>query len=344
MIMDDIKVIGLDLAKNVCYVHGVNKVGKTVLKKKLSRNQLLPFFANLKPCLVGMETGSACHYWAREIKKLGHDTKVMAAQFVKPYLKNDKTDANDAEAICEAVTRPNMRFVGAKTVDQQDIQSVHRIRERLVQSRTALACEIRGFLAEYGIILPVGIREIKRKLPDILIDEENDLTTFTREIFENLLIELNELSSRINKYNCYIRRILKESEIAQKLMTIPGVGELSATAIIASVADPKMFKSGRQFAAYLGLVPKQRSSGGKVQYMGISKRGNKYIRKMLIHGARVVVSHSDKYAHRLPKKCKWISQLRERRGYCKTTVALANKNARICWALMMKNENYVAAI
>lgn len=233
-----------------------------------------------------------------------------------------------------------MRFVPIKKIEQQDIQSVLRIRERIVKARSSLACEIRGLLGEYGIVLPTGIREIKRKLPDILNSEATDLTSFTKQIMMDLLSEMEELSKRINLYDKYIRHIIKDSEDIRRLQTIPGVGPLSATAIIASVSDPSMFKNGREFAAYLGLVPRQNSSGGKQKLLGISKRGDKYIRTMLVHGARVVVSHNEKMNRTQHNRREWIAKLKERRGFCKTTVALANKNARICWALMTKNEDY----
>ncbi|MBT4791891.1 MAG: IS110 family transposase [Halobacteriovoraceae bacterium] len=342
--MKELSTIGIDLAKTIFYVHGADQSGKKLFNKKLLRNQVLEFFVNLKPCLVGMEAGGATHYWAREIQKLGHEVKIMAPQFVKPYIKSNKTDSNDAEGICEAVTRPSMRFVSFKTIAQQDIQSVHRIRERLVKSRTALACEIRGLLSEYGIVLPKGIREIKKRLPDILADDENNLTSFTRELIQDLLTELLEKNKSVLRYDKYILRIHKENPIAQRLTTIPGIGELTATAIVANVGDPRQFKNGREFAAYLGLVPKQRSSGGKHNLLGISKRGDKYIRTMLVHGARVMVAFNDRYTDRIPKRTKWISGVRERRGFCKAAVAVANKNARIAWSLMMKDEDYNAAI
>lgn len=336
------KVIGIDLAKNIFYIHGVDEFGRTVIKRKLTRSKMIPFFANLPSCLIGIEAGAGAHYWARELLGLGHDTKIMAPQFVKPYVKSNKTDQNDAEAICEAVTRPSMRFVNVKTKCQQDIQSVHRIRERLVKSKTSLACEIRGFLAEYGVIVPKGLRELRRKIPEILSDESSKLTPYSKELIQELFSELEALCERIKHYDKKISMILSKSDTAKRLMTIPGVGPLAATAIIASVADPSLFKSGREFAAYLGLVPKQSSSGGKQKLLGISKRGDYYIRTMLIHGARTVVNHvnGERVAQHGSKE--WIKGLRERRGYCKTAVALANKNARICWALMSKEENYKA--
>ena len=338
--MKDITTVGLDLAKNVFYVHGVDSRGKTVLKKKLSRAKLLEFFANLQPCLVGMEAGGGSNYWAREIKKLGHDAKIMAAQFVKPYVKTNKNDENDAEAICEALARPNMRFVSAKSVDQQDIQSVHRIRQRLVESRSSLACEIRGLLGEYGIVIPQGIREIPKAIPTILADSTNELTSFTRKLIQDLFSELLLLTEQVEKYNRLVQKIHDEHPIAKRLTTIPGVGPIAATAILASASDPSLFKNGREFAAYFGLVPRQSSSGGKQNLLGISKRGDKYIRMMLVHGARAAVGHNKNLKGESQKRLDWVRKLREKKNYNKTAVALANKNARTIWALLNSGESF----
>lgn len=338
--MNDIKTIGLDLAKNVFYVHGVDGAGKEGFRKKLSRAQVLPFFSTLTPCLVGMEVGCGSNYWARELRKMGHDAKLMSPQFVKPYIKSNKNDENDAAAICEAVTRPSMRFVSVKTIDQQDIQSVHRIRERIVGSRRSLACEIRGLLGEYGIVIPTGVKELIKTLPGILSDQENQLTSFTRSLLSDLLSELNYLTGKIEKYNDLVKEIHDSHPVAKRLTTIPGVGPIAATALIASASDPKMFKNGREFAAYFGLVPRQRSSGGKQQLLGISKRGDRYIRTMLIHGARVAVSRNESVNRMDPKRIKWVESLRARRGFNKATVALANKNARIAWAIMSYDKEF----
>ena len=341
--MNEITTVGLDLAKNVFYVHGVDARGKTVVKKKLVRAKVLEFFANLQPCLVGMEAGGGSNYWAREIKKLGHDTKVMAAQFVKPFNKSNKNDENDAEAISEAVTRPSMRFVPVKSVDQQDIQSVHRIRERLVTARTSLVCEIRGLLGEYGITIPQGIRELPKAVPEILADTENHLTSFTRELIQDLFSELLSLTEKVKSYNARIELIHKSHPIAQRLTTIPGVGPMAATAILANASDPSMFKNGREFAAYFGLVPRQNSSGGKQNLLGISKRGDKYIRTMLIHGARAAVGHNKNLKGESKRRLDWVQKLRERKSYNKTAVALANKNARTIWALLKSGESFKVA-
>jgi len=337
--MKDVKTVGLDLAKNVFYVHGVNAHGKTVLRKKLARSKVLEFFANLPPCLVGMEVGGGSHYWAREIGALGHDARMMSPQFVKPYVKTDKTDPNDAEGICEAVSRPTMRFVPVKNHNQQDIQSIHRIRERLVTARTALGNEIRGFLGEYGIAIPTGIRVLTKTLPELIADESNKLTPMMRELMLELLKELREINEAISQYNDRIESIRQSNPVAKRLTSIPGVGPITATAIVAHVSDASLFKNGRQFAAYLGLVPRQRGSGGKTRQLGISKRGDKYIRTMLVHGARVVVTRNESVQH-TPKIRKWVHDLKERRGMNKATVALANKNARMAWAVMMKGEDF----
>ena len=337
--MKDIKIIGLDLAKSIFYVHGVDINGKTVLKKKLTRSKVLEFFANLSPCIVGMEAGGGSHYWAREIGALGHDARLMAPQFVKPYVKTDKTDSNDAEAICEAVSRPSMRFVPIKGFHHQDIQSIHRIRERIVTARTALANEIRGFLGEYGIVMRAGIRFLIKELPNLISDESNKLTPLMRDLLIELSKELGEMTNLLSQYNDRIEDIRQNNPVAKRLSSIPGVGPIAATAIVAHVSDPNLFRNGREFAAYLGLVPKQRSSGGKQKLLGISKRGDKYIRTMLVHGARVAVTRNDR-VEKSPRIQKWVQEIKERRGFNKATVALANKNARIAWAIMVKGETF----
>lgn len=335
--MNKITVLGIDLAKNVFQLHGVDYRGKTVLKKKIPRSQLIHFMANLPPCLVGMEACGGANHWAREFKKLGHDVKLMSPQFVKPYVKSNKNDASDAEAVCEAVSRPNMRFVPVKEVDQQDLQSIHRIRERLIKGRTALANEIRGLLSEYGLIIPQGISHITKKLPNILGDAENALTSLTRELFANLLKELREVDEKIKNYDEKIHAIHKAHPVCQNLSTIPGVGPLIATAILAAIGDPRAFKNGREFAAFLGLVPRQNSSGGKNILLGISKRGDVYLRKLLIHGARSTLRWLEPKNDRLSI---WVKKIVERRGTNRAAVALANKNARIIWVLMTKGEDY----
>lgn len=336
----NIKVLGIDIAKNVFELHGVNDEGKTVLKKRLSREQLSNFIVQLPVCLIGMEACGGAHYWARKFKGMGHEVKLMNPQFVKPYVKSNKNDSHDAEAICEAVQRPNMRFVGNKNIEQQDIQAMHRIRERLVKNRSALVNQIRGLLTENGIVITQGINHVRKRLPEILEDMTNELSDLGRELFNDLLIQLYDADNRVEEYDTRINRIAKQNVTCQRLMTIKGVGALTATGIVASVGDANVFKNGREMAAFLGLVPKQRSSGGKQTLLGISKRGDRYLRCLLVHGARSVLTR----AKNLPfKKATWLKSLEERRGRNRTIVALANKNARVMWALMVKQENYNVA-
>lgn len=337
--MKDIKVIGVDLAKSVFFLHGVDSLGKTVLKKKLSRKEVLPFFANLPHCLVGMESSCGCHFWAREIMAMGHEVKLMSPKFVKPYIKTNKSDPNDAEGICEAVSRPTMRFVSVKTIDQQDIQSLHRVRERLVSARIALANEIRGLLLEYGITVQKGIRYLIKEIPKIISDDSNQLTSMSRQTFTDLFSELIALTDRIKSVTQKIEAIHDNHPIAKAISTIPGVGALTATAIIAQVSDPSIFKNGREFSAYFGLVPGHKGTGGKKQNLGISKRGDRYIRTMLVHGARTRMAH-DKRLDRTDKTALWAKELRERSCWNKAVVALANKTARIIWHAMNEGEEF----
>ncbi len=335
--MSTITTIGLDLAKRYFQVHGVNKQGKVVLKKKLSRESVLSFFANLPPCLVGMEACGGSHHWAREIVKFGHTVKQISPQFVKPYVKSNKNDANDAEAICEAVSRPSMRFVPTKSIEQQDIQALHRIRSRLVGNRTALANQTRGLLLELGVAIPQGIRHLRTMLPQIIEDMENNQTLLERDYLSDLYSELVELDEKVASYDAKLSVICKQSEECRRLLKVPGIGPLSATAIVAAVGQAKDFKNGRELSAWLGLVPSQHSSGGKTKLQGISKRGDTYLRTLLIHGARTVTYH-----HRTKEddKGQWIRGVCARRGINRAVVAQANKTARIAWVILAKGEEY----
>jgi transposase len=337
----NITTIGLDIAKNVFQVHGVDANGKTVLRKQLKRNQVLAFFANLLPCLIGLEACSGAHYWARELTKLGHDARLISPQFVKPYVKGNKNDSNDAEAICEAVSRPNMRFVPIKSIGQQDIQMLHRVRSGLVKERTALANRIRGLLAEYGIAVALGIVKLRKQLPEILEDAGNGLTMAARKIFADLQAQLIELDKQVAAYGDRIEAVHRSSAVSQRLAEIPGIGPLIATALIAALGDGKAFKSARQVAAWLGLVPRQDSSGGKSRLLGISKRGDVYLRTLLIHGARAVVNAA---AKKDDAQSRWINELVKRRNANIAAVAVANKNARIVWALLTQSGHYEAPV
>ena len=278
--------IGLDLAKYIFEVHGVDAHGKVVLRKTLRRDAVSSFFANLPPCLIGMEASNGAHYWARVLSGFGHQIRLISPQFVTPYVKSNKNDRNDAEAICEAVGRPTMRFVPMKSVDQLAVQAVHRIRSRLVSSRTRLANQIRGILAEHGIVIARNIAKLRQNLTDIIEGRGNSLSGLVRALVGELRDELAELDRRIAAYDRRIRELYRSNELCQRLGKIEGIGPLSATALMAAVGDRQSFKNGRQFAAWLGLVPKQRSSGGRDRLFGISKRGDRYLRTLLIHGAR----------------------------------------------------------
>lgn len=333
----EVKRIGIDLAKSVFQVHGVNGSEKTVLRKKLSRGKLLAYFAQLSPCLIGMESCGGAHYWARELQKLGHEVRLMAPQFVAPYRKNDKNDSNDAEAICEAVGRPNMRFVPIKNEQQQAVLALHRARELLVGERTALINQARGLLAEYGIVVAQGPARLRAALPEILEDAENGLPALAREVFADLYDRLQNLETRLGDYDRRVERLAREDASARALMQVEGIGPLTATAISASVGDARMFKNGRQFAAWLGLVPRQFSSGGKSRQGRITKRGDVYLRTLLVHGARAVMRYM---VQREDAKSRWVAALKERRGFNKAVVALAAKNARVLWAILAKGTAY----
>jgi transposase len=333
----NVTTLGIDLAKNIFQLHGVNKEGAAVLTKKISRQKLPEFIIQLKPCLIGMEACGGSNYWGRKFLAMGHDVRLISPQFVKPYVKSNKNDAVDAEAICEAVARPNMRYVAIKNVEQQDIQSIHRIRARFVKERTALANQTRGLLAEYGIVIAQGISHVRKQLPFILEDAENELSIVSRKLFYNLYEQLQDADKKVQEYDLQIKQYCQSNEICKRLLKLKGVGTLIASAIVASIGDATIFRNGREMAAFIGLVPKQHSSGGKQRLLGISKRGDRYLRCLLVHGARSALFN----AKNLPKKqAEWLKSLVERRGRNRATVALANKNVRIMWALMARNEQF----
>lgn len=333
----NITTLGIDLAKNVFQLHGTNKHGKVELKKRLRRGQLLAFMQKLPPCLVGMEACGGAHDWARRFQSYGHTVKLMAPQYVKPYIKTNKNDANDAEGINEAVTRPSMRFVGIKALWQQDIQTLHRVRSRLMKTRTDLANHVRGLLMEYGIIIPKQISHLRQHLPRIMDDADNELSQGMRALFAESYEELKELDRRISEKDKQVLAIHRESELSQRLGEVEGIGPLTATAFVSAIGDANMFKRGRDCSAWLGLVPRQYSTGGKTILGSISKRGDRYLRTNLIHGARSVISRAD---NKMDARSRWIQQLKSRVGMNKACVALANKNARILWALMASGERY----
>lgn len=332
----NITTIGIDLAKSVFQIHGVNEHGKVVLRKALRRSKMAVFFAQLEPCLIGMEACSSAHYWARKLRSHGHTVKLMAPQFVKPYVKTNKNDVADAEAICEAVGRPNMRFVPIKTEEQQAILSIHRARSSFVKARTAQANQIRGLLGEFGIVLPQGIGAVIRQMAEILEDGENSLPFAMRALLGRLVEHLKGLDQQVAELEEEIRLWHRQNESSQRLAAIPGVGPITASAIVASVGDAREFKDGRQLAAWLGLVPRQHSSGGKQTLLGISKRGDSYLRTLLIHGARAVI----RYVENKAGKESWLYNITTRRNKNIAAVALANKNARVIWALLAHQRRY----
>ena len=329
--------IGLDLAKNVFEVHGVDERDKTVLRKTLRRDQVGSFFANIPPCLVAMEACSGAHYWARKLADLGHATRLISPQFVKPYVKTNKSDPNDAEAICEAASRPSMRFVAMKSGEQLSIQATHRVRTRLVENRTALANQIRGILAEFGIVVARNLASLRRRLPEILASDKIELDPLLRSLIHDLHNELLGSDDRVRAYDRQVRQLSRNSEVCRRLERIEGIGPVTATALVAAAGNAASFRNGRQFAAWLGLVPRHHSSGGKTRLLGISKRGDRYLRTLLIHGARSALG---RVRHKKDPRSRWLQKLCERRPYNVAAVALANKNARIVWALLRHGEEY----
>ena len=330
--------IGIDLAKNVFQLHGVDGHGKVVLKKQMKREQMATFFANLAPALVGMEACSGAHYWARKLQGMGHTVRLMAAQFVKPYVKTNKNDVADAEAICEAVARPNMRFVPIKNIEQQAVLALHRARQGFVSARTAQANQIRGLLSEYGIVIPQGIAHIAGCVPEIIEDASNELPGLFRQLVQRLMDHLRVLHQQVLDTDAALRAWHRQSDMCCKLEKVPGIGPITATALVATIGDAKNFHNGRQLAAWLGLVPRQHSSGGKQNLLGISKRGDCYLRTLLIHCARSVIFSSQ---HKGTQHG-WIHELIQRRNHNVAAVALANKIARTVWALWAHDREFRA--
>jgi len=330
-------MLGIDIAKSTFQRHGADNSGKATLKKRLPRHELAAYVANVPPCTVVMESCGGSNYWARVFQRSGHTVKLISPQFVKPFVMTNKNDANDAQAIVEAASRPSMNFVPIKQVEQQDIQSIHRIRTRIVKNRTALINEIRGLCLEYGVVLTPGAGRVKSSLCAAIASGANELTPSSRECMQDLYDELVDAECRLKKLGTKIRQLCRQDERCKRILKIPGVGELTATAIVAAVPDPKEFRNGRHMSAWLGLVPRQSSSGDKQVLLGISKRGDRYLRTLLIHGARAVLSHyKDKdndYTH-------WVGRKKATLSHNKAAVALANKNARIIWSMLNTGEEF----
>jgi transposase len=333
----NLRVLGIDIAKQIVHVVGMDGTGTIVLRKRIPRGALRPFMAQLSPVVIGMEACGGAQYWARRFREHGHTVKLMAPQFVKPYVKSNKHDMADAEAIGEAVTRPTMRFVPIKEVAQQDLQALHRIRERLMNARTALVHEIRGLLSEYGMVLPQSVATYRPWIVEKLEDDQAELTALRTEVFWHLYDEFLALETRLASDDEKLATMGQAHPACQRLQTIPGIGPLSATALIAATGDVTQFKRGRRLAAWLGLVPREHSTGGKPRLLGISKRGDRYLRKLLVHGARATLRWVDT---KCDDRSRWLRALIARRGKNRAAVALANKNARIVWALLAHNQEY----
>jgi transposase len=329
--MEQITTVGIDLAKNVFSLHGIDASGKTVFRRTVRRDRLVETVASLSPCLIGMEACSGAHEWGRRFQQHGHTVKLMAPKFVAPYRKSDKNDGNDAEAVCEAVTRPNMRFVPVKSTEQQALLALHRVRQGFVVERTATINRLRGLLSEFGVVLPLRSATVRRQAAQAA----EALPELARRAIGDLLEQLRALDQRIGAYDKEIEAQARLCEPAQRLMKIRGIGATTALAIVATVGNAHEFKNGRQFAAWIGLVPGQYSTGGKSRLGHISKRGDAYLRNLLVQGARSVLHTASTHQDR---RSRWALELQERRGYYRTLVAIANKNARIAWVLLAKNE------
>ena len=333
----EIYTIGIDLGKTVFHMVGLNVRGEAVVRKKFSRTQLLRFTAKLRVELIGMEACGGAHFLGRALREQGHEVRLIPAQYVKPYVKTNKSDYIDAEAIAEAVGRPTMRFVPIKTDDQLDLQSLHRVRERWVMRRTAVINQIRGLLFERGISLRKGRCHLETALPDILEDADSKLSSAVRLLLVQLKMELAQLAMRLEEADALIQKTAQESEVCRRLDAIPGIGPVTATALLAAIGNGGAFRKGREFAAWVGLVPREHSTGGKQKLLGISKRGNGYLRRLFVQGARAVLQFREKQS---PGLRAWLAQLTSRTHYNVAGVALANKLARIAWAVLAKGEVY----
>lgn len=333
----NVTTFGVDLAKNVFQVHGADARGKAIIRRQLRRGEMMAYFANQPPCLIGMEACSSAHHWARELERLGHTVKLMAPQFVKPYVKSNKNDRADAQAICEAVGRPSMRFVPIKSVEQQAVLALHRARQGFVKERTAQDNQIRGLLAEFGVILPAGIGQIARGIPRILGDAHHGLPDRFRTLLARLYDHFQHLHAQVIALEHDIKAWHAQSAASQRAAQVPGVGPITASALVATVGNARDFASARQMAAWLGIVPKQHSTGGKAVLLGISKRGDSYLRTLLIHGARSAILAAQRRGLAADA---WLARLLARHHPNVAAVALANKNARILWALLAHARDY----
>ena len=335
--MKEVITIGVDLAKNVFQIHGVDDAGNVVIRRQLRRSRVLPFFEKQPRCLVGMEACATAHHWARQLIGFGHEVKLMPPHYVKPYVKRGKNDASDAAAICEAVTRPTMRFVSVKGTEQQSVLMLHRARELLVRQRTMLINAIRAHMAELGIVAPVGVPQIKKLFRIIADTDDARLPPLARTCLESLVRQFLSLDKEINAAEKRIHAWHRMSEVSQRLETIPGIGPIVASALAASITDPEVFKNGRELAAWIGLVPRQNSTGGKQRLGKISKQGDQYLRWLLVAGAMSVIMHAKR---RGTTNQPWLADMIARKPTKVAAVALANKTARIVWALLRHGGTY----
>ena len=333
-------VCGIDLGKTVFHLVGLSKEGHVVLKKRLSRKQLITLTVTIPSCLIGMEACAGAHFLARVLRAQGHDVKLMPAEYVRPFVKSNKNDYVDAEAIAEAVQRPTMRFVPIKNEAQLDLQALHRVRDRWMGRRTAVINQIRGFMLEHGITVPTGPAHLKRQLPTILEDAQNLLSTRMRALLSELRVEWEKLEEQIDAMNREFAQFAAKEEGCRRLLTIPGVGPLTATALVAAIGKGTAFRKARDLAAWLGLVPRQHSTGGATRLMGISKRGSPYLRRLFIHGGRSILASVKREDHRFGD---WLDRLQARSPQNVAVVAMANKMARMAWAVLTKDQDYCAA-
>lgn len=335
--MKSIALLGIDLAKNIYHLHGVDGNGKCVYRKKVYRSDLLPLISQLKGCRIVMEVCGGANYWARKFEEVGHKVDLISPQYVKPFVMRNKNDWKDAEAITVAASQASMRYVPKKSEGQQDIQNLHRIRERLVGSRTRLVNEMRGLLMEYGLVFPKGRQQFGKIFLEKFCEYEDRLSPLAIETFYDLWREYLDIDKRVLRYEKLICDYCKEHPVCQRLLKIPGIGPLTATALVAKVSDMNVFKNGREFSAWLGLTPREHSTGGKQVLLGISKRGDKYLRKLLVHGARITLRYVDKKTDRVSVRA---GSLKKAKGTNKAAVALANKNARAVYVIMAKDQEY----
>jgi transposase len=332
-----IAFVGLDLAKNVFQVHAADRDGRAIHNRRLTRGQVLRYFTALPPCVVGMEACASAHHWGRQLQQVGHTVRLMAPAFVQPYRKSGKNDANDAAAICEAVQRPSMRFVSVKTAEQQSTLVLHRLRQQQMRNRVALINQVRGLLAEFGVIVRQGPHHLRATLPELLEDASNSLPPPTRRALARMRAHLLDIEAVIQDLDSQIEQQIAIDVDAQRLLSIPGVGPLTASAAAAMVGDATAFRNGRQFAAWAGLVPRQNSSGGKQQLGSITKKGDPYLRTLLVHSARAFYVRAKTSKD---PRASWVLHLAETKGAAVAIVALAAKHARIIWAMLSRQRAF----